>query len=41
MTNINLENIGGATAGGITQAYVTTYHDVVLEMSAAGVVVST
>lgn len=39
--NINLENIGGATAGGITQAYVTTYHDVVLEMSAAGVVVST
>ena len=37
---VSLEGIGGATAGGVTAAYLTTWHDVVCEISASGVTVS-
>ena len=38
--SISLEGIGGATTGGVTAAFVTTYHDVMLEMTSAGVTVA-
>ena len=39
--SVNLEGIGGAGgAGGVTAAFLTTYHDVMLEITAAGVTVA-
>ena len=37
---INLEGIGTVGAGGVTAAFVTTHHDVMLEITAAGVTVA-
>ena len=38
--SVSLEGIGGATAGGVTAAFLTTYHDVMLEITASGVTVA-
>ena len=39
--SVNLEGIGGAQgAGGVTAAFLTSYHDVMLEITASGVTVA-
>ena len=38
--SVFLEGIVGATAGSVTAAYLTSYHDVMLEVTASGVTVA-
>ena len=37
---VSLEGIGGETHGGVTACYLTTFHDVVMEVSQTGVAIS-